>query len=69
MEQMNYELEIDELKERVIRLEAQIKALEYLALPKEELGRFAEVAQDKMYRLSKAVTEKLKPVSEDDFTE
>jgi vacuolar-type H+-ATPase subunit I/STV1 len=52
---------LQELEERFISLEAQLNALEYLTRPKEKVGRFVEDVQDKMYRISKDITEKLKP--------
>lgn len=58
---------VEDLEDTLVSIQAQLNAIEYLALPKEKVGRFVEDVQDKMYRISKDITEKLKPDKESDF--
>ena len=65
---MNFELETDELNERLTKLEeeiitlkAQMAAVDYLLAGKDKVMELVASTQDKMYRLSKEVTDKLKP--------
>lgn len=59
---------IEDLEERILKLEeivitqrAQLAALDYLTLPKDKVGKVVDDIQDRMYRISKEITDKLKP--------
>jgi len=48
------------LEEKVIRLESQMAAVDYILRGKKKVTDFVGNVQDKMYRLSREVTDRLK---------
>lgn len=55
------EKRVSKLEDEILILKTQIRALEYIMAKEEKSSSIVDEVQEKMYRLSKEVTERLKP--------